>query len=80
MTSYIFDNTAERETEQRFSSLESLYDPLTTRHLVATGIGPGWRCWERRLGEMLARQMATVGRIEAQGESGRSKREGCAVR
>jgi len=46
MTSYIFDNTAERETEQRFSSLESLYDPLTTRHLVATGIGPGWRCWE----------------------------------
>jgi ubiquinone/menaquinone biosynthesis C-methylase UbiE len=46
MTSYIFDNAAERETEQRFSSLESLYDPLTTRHLVATGIGPGWRCWE----------------------------------
>jgi hypothetical protein len=46
MTGYIFDNTAERETEQRFSSLESLYDPLTTRHLVATGIEPGWRCWE----------------------------------
>ena len=46
MTSYIFDNAAERETEQRFSSLESLYDPLTTRHLVTTGIGPGWRCWE----------------------------------
>ena len=46
MTSYIFDNAAERETEQRFSSLESLYDPLTTRHLVATGLGPGWRCWE----------------------------------
>jgi SAM-dependent methyltransferase len=46
MTNYIFDNAAERETEQRFSSLESLYDPLTTRHLVATGIGPGWRCWE----------------------------------
>ena len=46
MTSYIFDNAAERDTEQRFSSLESLYDPLTTRHLVATGIGPGWRCWE----------------------------------
>jgi len=34
------------KTEQRFSSLESLYDPLTTRHLVATGIGAGWRCWE----------------------------------
>src|SRR4029077_16061164 len=46
MTGYIFDNAAERETEQRFSSLESLYDPLTTRHLAATGIGAGWRCWE----------------------------------
>ncbi len=46
MTSYIFDNAAERETAQRFSSLESLYDPLTTRHLAATGIEPGWRCWE----------------------------------
>jgi len=46
MTSYIFDNAAERETQQRFSSLESLYDPLTARHLVATGIAPGWRCWE----------------------------------
>jgi ubiquinone/menaquinone biosynthesis C-methylase UbiE len=46
MTNYIFDNAAERETQQRFSSLESLYDPITTRHLVATGTGPGWRCWE----------------------------------
>lgn len=46
MTSYIFDNAAERETEQRFSSLESLYDPLTARHLSATGIRPGWKCWE----------------------------------
>jgi len=46
MANYIFDNAAERETGQRFSSLESLYDPHTTRHLVTTGIGPGWRCWE----------------------------------
>jgi ubiquinone/menaquinone biosynthesis C-methylase UbiE len=46
MTNYIIDNAAERETEQRFSSLESLYDPITIRHLAATGIGPGWRCWE----------------------------------
>ncbi len=46
MTNYIFDNAAELETEQRFSSLESLYDPITTRHLVATGVGKGWRCWE----------------------------------
>jgi SAM-dependent methyltransferase len=46
MTSYIFDNAAEHETEQRFSSLESLYDPHSKRHLVATGVEPGWRCWE----------------------------------
>lgn len=46
MTSYIFDNAAERETAQRFSSLESLYDPHTKCHLAMTGIGPGWRCWE----------------------------------
>jgi SAM-dependent methyltransferase len=46
MTNYIFDNAAEREAEQRFSSLEALYDPLTKRHLEATGIGSGWRCWE----------------------------------
>lgn len=29
MTSYIFGNAAQRETEQRFSSLESIYDPPT---------------------------------------------------
>jgi len=46
MTSYIFDNAAEHETEQRFSSLEFLYDPPTRRYLDATGLGRGWRCWE----------------------------------
>ena len=46
MTNYIFDNAAERETAQRFASLQSLYDPITTRHLAATGLAPGWRCWE----------------------------------
>jgi SAM-dependent methyltransferase len=46
MTSYIFDNAAERETAQRFSSLEALHDGETTRHLLATGVGPGWRCLE----------------------------------
>src|SRR5829696_1596184 len=50
MANYIFDNAAERETQQRFSSLESLYDPLTTRHLVATGIGPGWLEMRARAG------------------------------
>ena len=45
MSSYIFDNAGE-PTSQRFTSLETLYDPWTIRHLEATGIGPGWQCWE----------------------------------
>jgi ubiquinone/menaquinone biosynthesis C-methylase UbiE len=46
MTSYVFDNAAEVEAAQRFSSLEALHDPHTMRHLLATGVGPGWRCLE----------------------------------
>ncbi len=46
MTGYIFDNAAERETEQRFGSLAALYDPRTIRFLEATGVGLGWRCLE----------------------------------
>lgn len=45
MSQYIFDNAA-RQTNQRFSSLETLYDPWTISHLEATGVGPGWQCWE----------------------------------
>jgi ubiquinone/menaquinone biosynthesis C-methylase UbiE len=45
MSNYIFEN-AGQPTSQRFSSLETLYDPWTIRHLEATGIGPGWQCWE----------------------------------
>jgi 2-polyprenyl-3-methyl-5-hydroxy-6-metoxy-1,4-benzoquinol methylase len=45
MSTYIFEN-AGQPTSQRFTSLETLYDPWTIRHLVATGIGPGWQCWE----------------------------------
>ena len=45
MSNYIFDNAAP-QASQRFASLETLYDPWTIRHLEATGIGPGWRCWE----------------------------------
>ena len=44
MSGYIFDNAAERETEQRFGSLAALYDARTSRYLEATGVGPGWRC------------------------------------
>ncbi|HEY6409432.1 MAG TPA: methyltransferase domain-containing protein [Ktedonobacteraceae bacterium] len=45
MSNYIFDN-AGQQAGQRFNSLETLYDPWTIRHLEATGIGPGWQCWE----------------------------------
>jgi ubiquinone/menaquinone biosynthesis C-methylase UbiE len=45
MSNYIFDN-ATRQANQRFSSLETLYDPWTISHLEATGVGPGWQCWE----------------------------------
>ncbi|HET8853686.1 MAG TPA: class I SAM-dependent methyltransferase, partial [Ktedonobacteraceae bacterium] len=45
MSNYIFDN-AGQQTGQRFSSLETLYDPWTIRHLEATGIDTGWQCWE----------------------------------
>ena len=45
MSNYIFENAAP-QAGQRFASLETLYDPWTIRHLEATGIGPGWQCWE----------------------------------
>ncbi len=45
MSNYIFDNAAQ-QAGQRFTSLETLYDPWTIRHLEATGIGTGWQCWE----------------------------------
>jgi SAM-dependent methyltransferase len=35
-----------QQAGQRLSSLETLYDPWTIRHLEATGIGLGWQCWE----------------------------------
>jgi 2-polyprenyl-3-methyl-5-hydroxy-6-metoxy-1,4-benzoquinol methylase len=45
MSNYIFDN-AGQQAGQRFTSLETLYDPWTIRHLEATGIDAGWQCWE----------------------------------
>jgi hypothetical protein len=38
MSNYIFENAA-KQAAQRFTSLETLYDPWTIRHLEATGIG-----------------------------------------
>ncbi|MFY7065806.1 class I SAM-dependent methyltransferase [Nocardiopsis changdeensis] len=42
---YVFDNHNENAPDQhRF--LAAAYDPLTTRRLAQTGVGPGWRCLE----------------------------------
>ena len=45
MANYVLDNAA-AETEQRFASLESSYDPFTIRQLEEIGVAPGWRCLE----------------------------------
>ena len=46
MTTYIFDNAVEAETAERFSSLDTLYNPRTFNFLEATGIRAGWHCLE----------------------------------
>jgi len=70
MGGYIFDNAAERETEQRFGSLAALYDPRTIRFLEATGVGAGWRCLEIGAGggsiaTWLADRVGDTGRVTA---------------
>jgi SAM-dependent methyltransferase len=45
MAEYVLDN-AGLETEQRFESLESCWDPVTIAHLERIGVAPGWSCLE----------------------------------
>jgi SAM-dependent methyltransferase len=45
MANYVLDNAA-AETEQRFASLESCYDPFTVRQLEEIGVATGWSCLE----------------------------------
>lgn len=68
-TGYAFDNAAP-QAEQRFTSLEYLYDEVTFRHLSATGVGPGWRCLELGAGggsvaRWLASRVGPAGRVLA---------------
>lgn len=42
---YLLDNAAE-QTGDRFDGLAAVYDPVTFRHLAATGVGAGWHCLE----------------------------------
>src|SRR6516225_7220215 len=67
MSNYLFDNTRQ-EAGQRFHSLETLYDPWTIRHLEATGVGSGWRCWEvggggGSIATWLAERCGTAGHV-----------------
>lgn len=45
MAQYAFDHAWQQE-RARLASLEQFEDPGTIRHLVALGVGPGWRCLE----------------------------------
>lgn len=67
MSNYIFDN-AGQQASQRFSSLETLYDPWTMRHLESSGIGTGWQCWEvgggrGSIAEWLAERCGPTGHV-----------------
>jgi SAM-dependent methyltransferase len=46
LSSYVFDNSDEGPTRRRFIGLPLVFDPGTIRHLLATGVGPGWQCLE----------------------------------
>lgn len=57
---YLFDRAWERE-RARLAALETLYDPVTVRHLASLGVGPGWRCLEVGAGAgSIARHLASV--------------------
>src|SRR4051794_5254950 len=58
------------EAGQRFDALAELFDASTFRHLIAVGLGPGWRVWEVGAGgpsvpAWLADQVGTTGRVLA---------------
>lgn len=42
---YLLDNR-QAEAGSRLAAIADLFDPATFRQLDATGVGPGWACWE----------------------------------
>ena len=42
---YLLAN-AETGAADRLAAMSEIFDSVTFRHLRATGLGPGWRCWE----------------------------------
>lgn len=43
---YVFDGTQHDAELDRLRALEEVFDPATRRFLLATGLGPGWKCLE----------------------------------
>ncbi len=66
---YLLDNQ-QAEAGRRFDALARLLDPVTFRHLEATGVTAGWRCWEVGAGGVtvpawLAARVGPTGRVLA---------------
>lgn len=66
---YLLDNQ-QTEAGRRFEALSELLDPVTFRHLAATGLTTGWSCWEVGSGgpgvpDWLAAQVGPSGRVVA---------------
>lgn len=66
---YLLDNAAP-DTGDRFAALSALFDAVTGRHVEATGVGTGCRCWEVGAGgpsvpRMLAERVAPDGQVLA---------------
>ncbi|MGH9042095.1 MAG: methyltransferase [Acidimicrobiia bacterium] len=66
---YVFDHSWEGE-RARLAALEAAFDPGTTRHLDAVGVGVGWRCLEVGAGagsiaRWLCERVGPAGRVVA---------------
>lgn len=67
MSRYVFDSSAVQAPE-RFSALETCYDPVSRMRLAQTGVGAGWHCLEvggggGSLGAWLADVVGPTGQV-----------------
>jgi SAM-dependent methyltransferase len=67
MGDYVLDN-AGHETEQRFASLASCWDPVTIAHFEGIGVAEGWSCLEvggggGSLGAWLGQRVGPAGSV-----------------